>query len=166
MHPHPYTHAEDSLSESEDEEGAVSSSKKDKPLAALQKKLRELNTAYELVEKNNHMLVQQIAETEVERKEVTSKLKERLALFKLTADAMVKVMKRRLGGVREGREGEGEERRRRKGGKRGGKEVREGNTISHSQTRPFSHREKGLVRGKGGKRGGGGGKRGEGREGE
>ena len=72
----------------------MSSSRKDKPLAALQKTLRELNTAYELVEKNNHLLVQQIAETEVERKEVTSKLKERLALFKLTADAMVKVMKR------------------------------------------------------------------------
>ena len=96
----PYTHTEDSLSESEDEGGAASSSKKDKPLAALQKKLRELNTAYELVEKNNHLLVQQIAETEVERREVSAKLKERLALFKLTADAMVKVMMRRERGVR------------------------------------------------------------------
>ena len=53
------------------------------------------------MEKNNHLLVQQIAETEVERREVSAKLKERLALFKLTADAMVKVMMRReRGGVR------------------------------------------------------------------
>ena len=52
------------------------------------------------MEKNNHLLVQQIAETEVERREVSTKLKERLALFKLTADAMVKVMMRRERGVR------------------------------------------------------------------
>ena len=118
----------------------MSNTKKDKPLAALQKTLRELNTAYELVEKNNHQLVQQIAETEVERGGVTAKLKERLALFKLTADAMVKVMKRRWGDER----GEGGG----KGGREEGEERRRwGGTISHHQT--LFSQEKGSDEGEG-----------------
>ena len=65
------------------------------PVAVMQEKLKELSAAHDLVIKNNAQLVKQIAEIESGVMGGVSgwmsKLKERLALFKLTSDAMAKV---------------------------------------------------------------------------
>ena len=62
-------------------------------IAAMQEKLKELSAAHDLVIKNNAQLVKQIAEIEGGAVGGASiaKLKEKLALFKLTSDAMAKV---------------------------------------------------------------------------
>ena len=63
------------------------------PVTAMQEKLKELSAAHDLVIKNNTQLVKQIAEIEGGMVSGASlaKLKEKLALFKLTSDAMAKV---------------------------------------------------------------------------
>ena len=70
---------------------------KENPVAVMQEKLKELSAAHDLVIKNNAQFVKQIAEIEsgmVGRAAGwMSKLKEKLALFKLTLDAMAKVIK-------------------------------------------------------------------------
>ena len=66
-------------------------------MTILQEKLKELSAAHDLVVKNNAQLVKQIAEIESGvggAKPLPAwmpKLKEKLALFKLTSDAMAKV---------------------------------------------------------------------------
>ena len=59
----------------------------------MQEKLKELSAAHDLVIKNNALLVKQIIEVEGGTVSGASlaKLKEKLALFKLTSDAMAKV---------------------------------------------------------------------------
>ena len=70
---------------------------KGNPVAVMQEKLKELSAAHDLVIKNNAQLVKQIAEIESGMVGGAagwmSKLKEKLALFKLTSDAMAKVIK-------------------------------------------------------------------------
>ena len=63
------------------------------PVTAMQEKLKELSAAHDLVIKNNALLVKQIIEIEGGAVSGASlaKLKEKLALFKLTSDAMAKV---------------------------------------------------------------------------
>ena len=63
------------------------------PITAMQEKLKELSAAHDLVIKNNALLVKQIADIEGGAVSGASlaKLKEKLALFKLTSDAMAKV---------------------------------------------------------------------------
>ena len=63
------------------------------PVTAMQEKLKELSAAHDLVTKNNAQLVKQIAEIEggMVGGASLAKLKEKLALFKLTSDAMAKV---------------------------------------------------------------------------
>ena len=93
-----YTHthtlflfADESESESELEEDGGGGG--DPPLKTMEEKLRDLNTAHDLVVKNSHQLMRLI--TEVEEggvgKPNCAKLKEKLTLFKLTTTAMVKV---------------------------------------------------------------------------
>ena len=64
-----------------------------KLVTAMQDKLKELSAAHDLVIKNNAQLVKQIAEIEggMVGGASIAKLKEKLALFKLTSDAMAKV---------------------------------------------------------------------------
>ena len=63
------------------------------PVTAMQEKLKELSAAHDLVIKNNALLIKQIIEIEGGAVSGASlaKLKEKLALFKLTSDAMAKV---------------------------------------------------------------------------
>ena len=63
------------------------------PVTATQEKLKELSAAHDLVIKNNALLVKQIVEVEGGAVSGASlaRLKEKLALFKLTSDAMAKV---------------------------------------------------------------------------
>lgn len=95
----------DDQDESEDEsEGtAGAGAAVDDPLAALQEKLKELSTAYELVVKNSHQLSKLTTELESGSSKGASagtKPKEKFALLKLTLGAMVKVSKSaRLQGV-------------------------------------------------------------------
>ena len=82
---------DESESESELEEDGGGGG--DPPLKTMEEKLRDLNTAHDLVVKNSHQLMRLI--TEVEEGGVVkpncAKLKEKLTLFKLTTTAMVKV---------------------------------------------------------------------------
>ena len=64
----------------------------DNPLATLQEKLKELNTAYELVVKNSHQLTKFASELESgANKPNAGKPMEKLTLLKITAAAIVKV---------------------------------------------------------------------------
>ena len=92
MHTHtPFLFADESESESELEEDGGSTG--DQPLKTMEEKLRDLNTAHDLVVKNSHQLMRLIAEVEEGGlvKPNCAKLKEKLTLFKLTTTAMVKV---------------------------------------------------------------------------
>lgn len=57
----------------------------------LQGKLKELNTAYELVVKNSHHLSKFASDIEGGVSGASGKPKEKLALLKLTSSALVKV---------------------------------------------------------------------------
>lgn len=84
-------HADESDAGSGDE--GVAEGGHGNPVSAMQEKLKELSAAHDLVIKNNSQLIKQIAEIEggtVGRASI-AKLKEKLALFKLTSDAMAKV---------------------------------------------------------------------------
>ncbi len=82
----------DSQSGSEDESvGGGGRSSHDNPLAVLQDKLKELNTAYELVLKNSHQLSKLAAELESKGNSDGGKPKEKFALLKITSSAIVKV---------------------------------------------------------------------------
>ena len=64
----------------------------DNPLATLQEKFKELNTAYELVVKNNHQLTKFASELESGASKPTAgKPMEKFALLKITSAAVVKV---------------------------------------------------------------------------
>lgn len=64
----------------------------DNPLAALQLKLKELTTAYELVLKNSHQLTKFASELESSASKPNSgKPVEKLAMLKITSAAIVKV---------------------------------------------------------------------------
>lgn len=64
----------------------------DNPLATLQEKFKELNTAYELVVKNNHQLTKFASELESgASKPNAGKPMEKFALLKITSAAVVKV---------------------------------------------------------------------------
>ena len=86
----PLLFADESESESELEEDGGAA---DQPLKTMDEKLRELNTAHDLVVKNSHQLIRLITEVEEGAlvKPNFAKLKEKLTLFKLTTTAMVKV---------------------------------------------------------------------------
>lgn len=70
---------------------AVGSEPHENILAALQDKLKELMTAYELVVKNSHQLLKFASELELESGGSAGKPKEKVALFKITSSAVVKV---------------------------------------------------------------------------
>ena len=96
IHTHTHTHtlflfADESESESELEEDGGGGG--DPPLKTMEEKLRDLNTAHDLVVKNSHQLMRLITEGEEGGvgKPNCAKLKEKLTLFKLTTTAMVKV---------------------------------------------------------------------------
>ena len=86
----PLLFADESESESELEEDGGAA---EQPLKTMDEKLRELNTAHDLVVKNSHQLIRLITEVEEGAlvKPNFAKLKEKLTLFKLTTTAMVKV---------------------------------------------------------------------------
>ena len=64
----------------------------DHPLAALQDKLKELNTAYDLVVKNSHQLSKFVSDLETGASKTNAgKPKETFTLMKITSAAMVKV---------------------------------------------------------------------------
>lgn len=70
----------------------ASGSTHDHPLASLQEKLKELNTAYNLVVKNSHQLTKFASELESgASKSNAGKPKEKFALLKITSAAIVKV---------------------------------------------------------------------------
>ena len=76
----------DSASGDEDEGGG------DNPLSALKEKLEEVNNAQELMEKNSHQLIKLLSDLEEGHgRSAAAKAKEKLALFKLTSAALVKV---------------------------------------------------------------------------
>lgn len=79
----------DNPSGSEDESGAVVHKN---PLATLQEKLKELNSAYDVVAKNSHQLSKFASDLEGGGSGSASvKPKEKLALLKLTSGTMLKV---------------------------------------------------------------------------
>ena len=89
-----HTHNKDESDGGSGDEGVPGDAKVN-PVTAMQEKLKELSAAHDLVIKNNAQLLKQIAETESGMAGGSSgsmsKLKEKLALFKLTSDAMAKV---------------------------------------------------------------------------
>lgn len=84
-------------SDSEDEEDGAKASGHDNPLAAMQLKLKELTTAYDLMVKNNHQLSKLASELEnapsSKGASPAAKPAETFALMKLTCSAVVKVTK-------------------------------------------------------------------------
>ena len=73
-------------SESSDEE-----KEEDAPLAELQEKLTELATTQNIIQQKHHDLVRAFSEFEAGKDKNGAKLKEKAAMFKITADALTKV---------------------------------------------------------------------------
>ena len=106
-HPHhPHTDGSDTESGEEGDDGVGGGgggggTVADNPLASLKEKLRELSTAHDLVVKNCHQVMKLIPTEVVEEGGGGggrgnggggSKLKEKLTMFKITANAMAKVL--------------------------------------------------------------------------
>ena len=111
QHPHhPHTDGSDTESGEEGDDGVGGGgggggggTVADNPLASLKEKLRELSTAHDLVVKNCHQVMKLIPTEVVEEGGGgggggrgngggSSKLKEKLTMFKITANAMAKVL--------------------------------------------------------------------------
>lgn len=84
----PPSPSDDSDSASGDEEEGGG----DNPLSSLKEKLEEVSNAQELMEKNSHQLLKLLSDLEEGHgRSAAAKAKEKLALFKLTSAALVKV---------------------------------------------------------------------------
>ena len=63
------------------------------PLTELKDKLSELLTAHNMIQSRHHELMKAITDLEGGKDKNGAKLKEKAALFKITSDAMIKVIK-------------------------------------------------------------------------
>ena len=87
------THTHSPRTDDSENESDMEEDRGEPPLLSMEEKLLELTTAHDLVVRNSHLLVRQISEVEEGGllQANGSKLKEKLALFRLTTSAMVKV---------------------------------------------------------------------------